>query len=228
MKPHRISILILVTLAISIAAEEKVNLADPKQKISYSIGSDIAASLKRQGLELEPKAFAAGFVDTFTEKPLLTEAQIQETILEFRKEFMAKHQAKQKLATEKNLKEGEGFLAANAKKEGVTITESGLQYKILHSGTGRSPSKTDKVKVHYHGTLVDGTIFDSSVDRGEPVTFEVNRVIPGWTEALQLMKEGDKWQLYIPSKLAYGEQAPGGKIGPNATLIFDVELISIE
>ena len=141
---------------------------------------------------------------------------------------MAKMEVKQKSAGEKNIKDGEAFLAANAKKEGVKTTASGLQYKIIKSGKGKSPKATDSVKVHYHGTLVDGTVFDSSVDRGEPITFATNEVIPGWTEALQLMKEGDKWQLVIPGKLAYGERSPSPKIGPNSTLIFDVELISVE
>ena len=141
---------------------------------------------------------------------------------------MAKMQAKQAESGEKNLKAGELFLAENGKKEGVKTTASGLQYKVVKSGSGKTPAVTDTVKVHYHGTLIDGTVFDSSVDRGEPVTFPVNGVIPGWTEALQLMKEGDKWQLVIPSKLAYGENGAGGKIGPNAVLQFDVELLGIE
>jgi FKBP-type peptidyl-prolyl cis-trans isomerase FklB len=126
-----------------------------------------------------------------------------------------------------NLKAGEEFLTSNANREGIMITNSGLQYEILNSGEGKTASKNDKVKVHYHGTLIDGTIFDSSVDRGEPATFGVTQVIPGWVEALQLMKAGDKFKLYIPSELAYGERGAGGKIGPNATLIFEVELIEI-
>jgi FKBP-type peptidyl-prolyl cis-trans isomerase FklB len=141
---------------------------------------------------------------------------------------MAKMETRQKAAGEKNLKEGEAFLTANAKKEGVKTTASGLQYRVSKSGAGKSPKATDSVKVHYHGTLIDGTVFDSSIERGMPITFAVNGVIAGWTEALQLMKEGDKWTLYIPSKLAYGERGPGGKIGPNSTLIFEVELLSVE
>ena len=123
---------------------------------------------------------------------------------------------------------GEIFLAENAKKEGVKTTASGLQYKVIKSGTGESPKPTDTVKVHYHGTLIDGTVFDSSVQRGEPISFPVGGVIPGWVEALQLMKVGDKWQLFIPSKLAYGEQSPSPKIAPNSTLLFEVELLGIE
>ena len=120
------------------------------------------------------------------------------------------------------------FLAKNGKLEGVKTTASGLQYKVVKSGTGKTPKATDTVKVHYHGTLIDGTVFDSSVERGEPVSFQVEGVIPGWVEALQLMKEGDKWKLFIPAKLAYGNRSPGGKIGPGSTLLFDVELLTIE
>ena len=141
---------------------------------------------------------------------------------------MSKKETRQKAAGEENLKKGQAFLAENGKKDGVKATATGLQYKVNKSGTGKTPKSTDTVKVHYHGTLIDGTVFDSSVERGEPVSFPVNGVIPGWTEALQLMKEGDKWQLYIPAKLAYGEQSPGGKIGPNSVLIFDVELLAVE
>ena len=140
---------------------------------------------------------------------------------------MGKAEAKAKVAGDKNLKEGETFLAENAKKDGVKSTASGLQYKVLKSGSGATPKSSDEVKVHYHGKLIDGTVFDSSVDRGEPVTFPVTGVIPGWVEALQLMKVGDKWQIYLPSKLAYGAQGAGGKIGPNAVLVFDVELLGI-
>jgi FKBP-type peptidyl-prolyl cis-trans isomerase len=136
--------------------------------------------------------------------------------------------AKNKSAGDKNKKEGEAYLAANAKKPGVKTTESGLQYKVLKAGDGATPKKTDTVRVHYHGTLTDGTVFDSSVERKQPAEFPVNRVIPGWTEALQLMKVGDKWQVTIPSDLAYGEQGtPGGPIGPNSVLVFEVELLDI-
>ena len=154
---------------------------------------------------------------------------MEDILTKLRQELTAKAEAKSKAEGEKNLKEGKAFLAANAKKDGVKTTATGLQYKVLKSGTGASPQKTDTVKVHYHGTLIDGTVFDSSVQRGEPITFPVSGVIPGWTEALQLMKVGDKWQLFIPSSLAYGELSPpGSKIGPNSTLLFEVELLGIE
>lgn len=218
----------LVVGAVTVTAADKPDLKDPKLRASYAIGTDIGSNFKKQDLEIDVNALAAGIVDSFGGKAALTEAEIKETLTAFRTSMMGKMEAKAKVAGEKNVKEGETFLADNAKKEGVKTTASGLQYKVLKSGKGKTPKATDTVKTHYHGRLIDGTVFDSSVDRGEPVSFPVNQVIPGWTEALQLMKEGDKWQLYIPSKLAYGERGAGGKIGPNSALIFDVELISIE
>ena len=215
-------------LAGSALAQEKPDLKNPKQRASYCIGADIGSNFKRQDLDVDAKALLAGLADGLAGKPALTEAEMRETLNNFRKDMMAKMESKQKTDGEKNLKEGEAFLAANGKKDGVKTLASGLQYKVVKSGAGKSPASNDTVKVHYHGTLTDGTVFDSSVERGEPATFKVNQVIAGWTEALQLMKEGDKWQLFIPSKLAYGERAPGGKIGPNSVLVFDVELLSIE
>jgi FKBP-type peptidyl-prolyl cis-trans isomerase len=227
MKSYFISVLALGLLVSSASAQDKPDLTNPKQKTSYAIGLDIATSLKRQDIDVDAKALTAGIADGFAGKPALTEEEQKTVIMELQKSAMAKAEEKQIAAAEKNLKAGEAFLAANAKKEGVKTTASGLQYKVIKAGTGASPKPTDIVKVHYTGTLVDGTVFDSSVQRGEPATFPVNGVIPGWTEALQLMKVGDKWQLVIPSKLAYGEQGPRA-IGPNSTLIFDVELLGIE
>lgn len=226
-----IPILVAATAVVcSTNAQTKMELKDLKQKASYSIGADIAANMKRQEIDIDVKALTAGFADAFSGgKTILTEAEMKEVITQFRTELMAKMEAKQKVDGDKNVKAGEDFLAANAKKEGVKVTASGLQYKVLKAGKGtKSPKATDTVKVHYHGTLIDGTVFDSSVDRGEPISFPLNGVIPGWTEGVQLMKEGDKYQFTIPSKLAYGERGAGGKIGPNSTLIFDVELLAIE
>jgi FKBP-type peptidyl-prolyl cis-trans isomerase FklB len=230
MKFHHILTLLATVGVMSTMslAQEKPELKDLRQRASYAIGADIASTLKRQDLDLDAKALVAGMTDALAGKPQLTEAEMKEVLNQFRTELSTKMEAKQKVDAETNLKEGDAFLAANAKKEGVKTTASGLQYKVVKAGTGKTPKDTDKVKVHYHGTLIDGTVFDSSVDRGEPVTFEVTQVIPGWVEALQLMKEGDKWQLFIPAKLAYGERSPGGKIGPNSTLVFDVELLGIE
>src|SRR2546422_5588546 len=162
------------------------------------------------------------------DKPALKPEEVREILMKFQQEMMAKGETKNKADAEKNQKAGDAFLAENARKEGVKTTASGLQYKVLKSGSGASPKKTDSVKVHYHGTLIDGKVFDSSVQRGEPVTCQVGGVIPGWVEALQLMKVGDKWQLFIPAKLAYGEVIPDPVIGPNATLVFEVELLGIE
>jgi len=215
-------------LACTVHAQEKPDLKNPKQRASYAIGTDIGANFKRQDIDLDPKALAAGIADALAGKLALTDDEIKQTLNDFKTEMMAKMEAKQKVSGDKNIKDGEAFLAANAKKDGVKTTASGLQYKVIKSGTGKTPKASDTVKVHYHGTLTDGTVFDSSVERGEPISFPVGGVIPGWTEALQLMKEGDKWQLVIPSKLAYAERGAGGKIGPNSTLIFDVELLSIE
>jgi FKBP-type peptidyl-prolyl cis-trans isomerase FklB len=223
-----VSLLVLGLSVSGYGAEEKLDLKNPKQRVSYSIGANIASSLKRQELELDEQALTAGLTDGLKGKTTLTESEIQETLTNFQKEMSGKMELKQKELGEKNLKDGDAFLVANGKKDGVKTVASGLQYKVLQEGKGKSPKSTDTVKVHYHGTLLDGTVFDSSVERKEPVTFALNEVIPGWTEALQLMKVGDKWRLFIPSKLAYGPRAAGEKIGPNCTLIFDVELLSIE
>jgi FKBP-type peptidyl-prolyl cis-trans isomerase FklB len=228
MKSYCTAALIAGFFAMPVFAQDKPDLKDPKQRASYCIGADIGNNFKRQGIEVDPKALGAGLADTLAGKAALTDEEIRETLMAFQKEMMSKAQTRMKEAGDKNLKEGEAFLAANAKKEGVKVLPSGLQYKVIKSGTGRTPKATDTVKTHYHGTLIDGTVFDSSVERKEPVSFEVNGVIAGWTEALQLMKEGDKWQLFVPSKLAYGEQARGPKITPNSTLVFEVELLSIE
>jgi FKBP-type peptidyl-prolyl cis-trans isomerase len=214
-------------LVSSVSAQDKPDLTNPKQKASYAIGLNIGTTLKRQELDVDTKALTAGITDGFAGKPALTEDEQKAVLMDLQKSVMARAEEKQNAAAETNLKAGEAFLAANAKKEGVKTTASGLQYKVINSGTGLSPKLTDVVKVHYHGTLIDGTVFDSSVRRNQPATFPVNGVIPGWTEALQLMKVGDKWKLFIPAKLAYGEQGPPS-IGPNTTLIFEVELLGIE
>lgn len=222
-----------VLLASGCTAGEKKGAAKPelkdlKDKVSYSIGLNIGQDFKRQEMDIDADLLARGIKDAVSgAQPLLTEEQIRETITTYQKEMVAKQETKMKEAAAKNQKEGEAFLAENAKKEGVVTTASGLQYKVVQEGTGPQPKATDTVLVHYEGKLVDGTVFDSSMKRGEPATFPVKGVIPGWTEALQLMKEGSKWQIVIPAKLAYGEQGAGPVIGPNSTLVFDVELIKV-
>jgi FKBP-type peptidyl-prolyl cis-trans isomerase FklB len=225
------SLLTAATLGVTLTlmnAADTVTLKDQKDKISYSIGLDIGKNLKQQAIEVNLDALAAGLKHGTTGTGAqMTEEQTREVMMAFQKEMMAKQQAKAAAAGDKNKKEGADFLAANKKKDGVKTTASGLQYKVIKDGTGKTPKATDEVTTHYRGTLIDGTVFDSSYDRKEPTSFPVNGVIPGWTEALQLMKEGAKWQLFIPSELAYGERGAGAKIGPNATLIFDIELLSV-
>jgi FKBP-type peptidyl-prolyl cis-trans isomerase FklB len=195
-----------------------------QEKISYIIGRDMATNLKKQGIEIEAESFAKGLKEVLAGQPSsLSPQEVQQAMMALQQEMTQKQGAK----GADNQKAGEKFLAENKNKEGVKTLPSGLQYQVLQEGTGKSPAKTDKVTTHYHGTLIDGTVFDSSYERGQPATFPVNGVIAGWTEALQLMKEGAKWRLFIPSNLAYGSQGAGDAIGPNSTLIFDVELISV-
>jgi FKBP-type peptidyl-prolyl cis-trans isomerase FklB len=229
MKSAWVIVLSLGILAGQVCAQDMV-LKTQKDKVSYSIGVDIGTTLKNQSLDVDPAILARGIRDSMSgQKQLMTDQEIRDTIAAFQKEMMAKQQELTKQLGEKNKKQGEAFLAENKKKEGVKTLPSGLQYKVITAGKGKKPKATDTVTTHYRGTLIDGTEFDSSVSRGKPASFPVNGVIPGWTEALQLMEEGAKWQLFIPSNLAYGERGtPGGPIGPNATLIFDIELISVQ
>jgi FKBP-type peptidyl-prolyl cis-trans isomerase FklB len=218
-----------VALAASpVFAAEKMELKTQKDKVSYAIGLDIGTGLKKNEVDVDPDLIAKAIKDVMAgKKPLMTEEEVKTTMTAFQKDLQTKQQERMKSQSEKNKKEGEDFLAKNKTKEGVKTLSSGLQYKIITEGKGKSPKATDTVTVQYRGTLIDGTEFDSSYKRGQPATFPINGVIKGWTEALQLMKEGSKWQLFIPSDLAYGEKG-GGPIGPNAVLIFEVELVSIK
>lgn len=229
MKLRLMAVLGIVLLACQVNAGENLVLNDQKDKVSYSIGMNIGNNLKKQSIDVNPDVLAQGIKDTLSgSKALMTEQEVNETIMAFQKEMSAKQIERLKELGEKNKKEGEAFLAENKKKEGIITLPSGLQYKVINEGTGETPELTDVVTVNYRGTLIDGTEFDSSYRRGQPATFPVNAVIAGWAEALQLMKVGSKWQLFIPSDLAYGERGAGRDIGPNATLIFDVELLSIK
>jgi len=210
-------------------ASEKVTLKEQKDKVSYSIGLNIGNNLKAQSIDVDPTVLAQGIKDAMAGgKLLMTNKEVQETMTAFQKEIMIKQMEKAKTAGEKGKKEGEAFLAENKKKEGVKTLPDGLQYKIIKEGAGKMPKATDTVTVNYRGALIDGTEFDSSIKRGQPASFPVNGVIAGWTEALQMMKVGSKWQLFIPSNIAYGEQGSPPVIGPNATLIFEVELLGIK
>jgi FKBP-type peptidyl-prolyl cis-trans isomerase FklB len=228
---RRLAMAMCAAVALSGAAfaADAPELKGDKEKLSYSIGMDIGGNLKRQSVEVDPDLLAKGVKDSYGGgKTLLTEDEARLAITTFQKALMAKKAETMRILAEKNKADGEKFLAENARKEGVKTLPSGLQYKEIAPGTGKSPKTTDTVTTHYKGTLIDGTEFDSSYKRGEPATFPVSGVIPGWTEALQLMKEGAKWQLFVPSNLAYGEQGAGREIGPNAALIFEVELISVK
>jgi FKBP-type peptidyl-prolyl cis-trans isomerase FklB len=201
---------------------ELTNLTD---KISYIIGRDMASNLRKQGINIEAEAFMQGLKDALTGQPsALSQADIQQAMMALQQQMGQQQNAQ----ASQNQQAGEKFLAENKSKAGVKTLPSGLQYQVLQEGKGKSPSRTDQVTTHYHGTLIDGTVFDSSYERGQPATFPVNGVIAGWTEALQLMQEGAKWRLFIPSDLAYGSKGAGGVIGPNTTLVFDVELISVD
>ena len=219
----------LATLAAPALAQNPPALKDSKDKVSYSIGLDIGTTFKKQKMEINSDALVAGLKDGMSgTKPLLTPEEVRQVMMEFSKDMREKTAAATKEAADKNSKESEKFLAENKAKPGVKTTASGLQYKVEKEGSGTPPKETDTVVVNYRGTLIDGTEFDSSYKRGEPATFPVNRVIKGWTEALQLMKPGAKYQLVIPPDLAYGPGGTGGDIGPNATLIFEVELMSVK
>jgi FKBP-type peptidyl-prolyl cis-trans isomerase FklB len=218
-------ILLLATPLVAFAGDKPETL---EQRISYGIGMNIGRDFKNQEIQVDPELLARGVKDVLAGgETLMSEEEVAQTIAELQKVMQEKQEAKNKVIGEANLKSGAEFLAANAKKEGVKTTASGLQYKVVEAGTGKTPAATDKVQVNYRGSLVDGTEFDSSYKRGKPAEFPVNGVIKGWTEVLQLMKEGAKYQVFIPAELAYGERGAGPVIGPNATLIFDVELIAV-
>ena len=229
MKSFHTMALILGLAVTGFTAETQPALTNDLDKASYVIGTDLGQRFRAQGLELNADAFIRGFKDSLSGgKSVLTDEESRTALKAFEITMNTKRQLARQEATGKNLKEGEAFLAENAKKEGVKTTASGLQYKPISTGTGLKPKATDTVKVHYRGTLLDGTEFDSSYAGNEPITFQLNQVIAGWTEGVQLMPVGSKWQFFIPGRLAYGENGAGETIGPNATLIFEVELLGIE
>ena len=222
---HFVATLAVAAVATSIFAQDKpFPLKDLKDKASYSIGVDIGMNFKKQNMDLNADALAAGAKDALNGKPQVSPNEVREIMTQWQKEFGEK----QKVMATKNQADGEKYLVENKKKEGVKTTASGLQYKSLKEGAGPQPKASDTVTVNYRGTLIDGTEFDSSYKRGEPATFPLNGVIKGWTEGLQLMKKGSKFQFVIPPNLAYGERAVGADIGPNSTLVFDVELLDVK
>ena len=209
----------------------QADLSTNIDSVSYSIGYMNGENMRQQGMDdIEAEDFMAGLKQAMNEQdPQIPQTEIQQLLQQYQMKAQQKAQQMKQEEAEVNKQEGEEFLAENKNKEGVQVTESGLQYKVLEEGSGASPSATDTVTVHYEGTLIDGTVFDSSYERGDPATFPLNRVIEGWTEGLQLMQEGATYRFYIPGDLAYGmNPRPGGPIGPNETLIFKVELIEVK
>lgn len=227
MKTTAIVILLGLIATTAVRAEDAKAFKDEKEKISYAIGFDTGSRMRQQDIQVDYDMFLSGLKDAAASTPRLTDQQLRETFDKLRQDIRARHEEKQRQATEKNRKEGEEFLSANKSKPGVITLTNGLQYVVLAEGSGPSPKAEDTVTVNYRGTLVDGTEFDRSATN-QPATFAANGVIRGWTEALTRMKAGAKWKLFIPSDLAYGLMGRPPKIGPNATLIFEVELVSFK
>ena len=225
----RFSLALITLLLTPMLASATEGLETLEQKASYSFGVDFAKRLKQQGIDLDISALNRGIKDQASGNTLALEAgEMTQVKAEYTEQLRAKLVEEQQQLAAKNLEAGKQFLAENAKKEGVVTTASGLQYKVISSGDGKMPKAEDTVTTHYRGTLIDGREFDSSYSRGQPASFPVKGVIKGWTEALQLMKVGDKWELYIPSELAYGEAQRSELIQPNSTLVFELELLGIK
>jgi FKBP-type peptidyl-prolyl cis-trans isomerase len=221
--------IVMIVMPVIASAQDAPALKTDKDKLSYAMGMDLGTQLKARAVDIDPAIFARGLKDALSgAKTALTEDEAKGFITELQKAQVAKQAALAKAVAEKNKTEGDAFLAANKANAGVVTLPSGLQYKALTTGTGKRPTATDTVVCHYRGTLIDGKEFDSSFKRGEPASFPVGKVIKGWTEVLQLMPVGSKWQVFIPSNLAYAERGAGADIGPNATLIFEIELVAIK
>lgn len=229
----RTTIFLAIALVVGLCTAERANAQQsmkpvtPNDSSSYAVGMQIGKSLKDQGLDLSVDQLVSGLRDMMAGKPKLTDQELQACMTVLQQQAMAKQQAEAGKKGEVNKVKGEAFLAENKKKSGVMVTPSGLQYSVVVEGKGKKPTKDNTVKVHYTGKLIDGTVFDSSVQRGEPIEFPLSGVIAGWTEGVQLMTVGSKYMFYIPSNLAYGTNGAGQSIGPNETLIFEVELLDI-
>lgn len=227
LKAHWLAAAVLATLATQTFAADTEPFSDPKKKISYCVGLSIGGAWKNQDVDFDVETVAQGIRDQLAGKPLINEADSRQIMMTFSNELRAKQEEKRKALAEKNAADGKKFLEENKTKAGVITLPSGLQYKIIQEGKGDSPKTTDRVSCNYKGTLIDGTEFDSNAKNNKPAEFGVTGVIKGWTEALQLMKPGAKWQLFIPAELAYGLNGRMPKIGPNAVLIFELELLAV-
>jgi FKBP-type peptidyl-prolyl cis-trans isomerase len=230
MKRIGIAVLAIGLWAGSASAQDApAPLKTQKEKLSYAIGMEMGKGVKAQGLDVDPGLVSQGLKDAITGgKSLMSDDELQTVITALQEQMKQKQMQAMEAAAAENKKQGDAFLADNGKKEGVVILPSGLQYKVITAGQGKKPVETDTVLCNYKGTFVDGTEFDSSAEAGKPVPFEIKSVIPGFKEALQLMPVGSKWKIVVPASLAYGERGAGNVIGPNATLIFEVELVSIQ
>ena len=221
--------MIVIGLLYGVSQAAEVEIKDQMDRISYSVGHQMGRDFKMQEIEIRPEIFLKGIQDALEGiEPMINYEEMRDTLVDLKSRVTAIQREQALAKAEKNLEEGQAFLEENAKTDDVITTPSGLQYEIITTGEGNSPRAEDKVTVHYKGTLLDGTEFDSSYSRNEPATFALNRVIKGWTEGVQLMKPGAKYRFFIPPDLAYGSRGAGGSIGPNETLIFEVELLSVE
>jgi FKBP-type peptidyl-prolyl cis-trans isomerase len=231
---HRIAVAAMTAMltlpAVAHDPAGEVDLSDDTRKASYAIGLNIGGGMKAQGVEVDLEALTAGLADALAGKePRISPEQMQAAMMALQQKVQGQQMQRMREAGAKNAEDGKAYQDQNAKKEGVTTTASGLQYEVVQAGEGEKPGPTDIVTVHYTGTLIDGTVFDSSVRRGEPTSFPLDNVVPGWSEGVQLMNKGAKYRFVIPPDLAYGEQgAPGSPIGPNSTLIFEVELLDVK
>jgi FKBP-type peptidyl-prolyl cis-trans isomerase FklB len=229
MKIKLVAAVVLGAVISNTYAASDVSLDTDIQKLSYSIGVDLGNNIKKQGIDIDVTSMGQGIEDAMTNKPLkMTEEQMKDSLVKFQKDLMKKRSQQFEKQSDDNKSKGEVFLKENRSKQGVVALASGLQYKVLTKGSGAKPRKDDTVTVEYTGKLINGKVFDSTDKSGKPATFKLDQVIPGWTEALQLMPVGSTWELYVPSSLAYGSRNVGGLIGPNETLIFSVHLISID
>lgn len=229
MKHYAFTVIVPLGLLAGLGwASDELRLESETDRINYSVGYQIGGDFKRQDVELNADALMRGIHDALAAaKPLMGREEVSRTLFDLKRRIVKQQREEAAKTAQMNLEQGKAFLAENAKKDGVSVRPSGLQFRVLQEGAGKTPGAMDTVTVHYRGTMIDGTEFDSSYARNQPATFAVGGVIPGWTEALQLMREGAKWELYVPPELAYGERGMGSRIPPNSTLVFEVELVSL-